>query len=85
MTAPETRTSSGGPQEGVLRSGASVAMNDTVRSQVVRLQGRAVTAVELADIAGVEANTVRKIAKELLDMLERDLQRRLAEGDDPSQ
>ena len=60
-------------------------MNDTVRSQVVRLQGRAVTAVELADIAGVEANTVRRIAKELLDMLGRDLQRRLAEGDDPSQ
>ena len=59
-------------------------MNDTVRSQVARLQGRTVTAVELADIAGVEANTVRKIAKELLEMLERDLQRKPAEGDHPS-
>ena len=59
-------------------------MNDTVRSQVARLQGRTVTAVELADIAGVEANTVRKIAKELLEMLERDLQRKPAEGDYPS-
>ena len=84
MTAPETRTSLGGPQEGVLKSGASVAMNDTVRGQVARLQGRAVTAVELADIAGVEANTVRKIAKELLDMLGRDMQCELAERDDPS-
>ena len=58
-------------------------MNDPVRSQVARLQGRTVTAVELADIAGVEANTVRKIAKELLEMLERDLQRKPAEGDYP--
>lgn len=32
------------------------------------------TAAELAGIAGVEANTIRRIASELLDMLERDLQ-----------
>ena len=34
-----------------------------------------ITAVELANIAGVEANTVRKIAKEMFDMLEKDMER----------
>jgi len=34
----------------------------------------AVTAVELADIAGVEVNTIRKIAGELFDMLEKDME-----------
>lgn len=33
-----------------------------------------VTAVELADIAGIEANTVRKIAAELLEMLRNDME-----------
>ncbi len=33
-----------------------------------------VTAVELADIAGVKANTVRVIARELFEMLERDME-----------
>ena len=41
--------------------------------EITRMEIPTVTAAELAGIAGVEANTVRKIAKELLDMLERDL------------
>ena len=35
---------------------------------------RQVTAVDLAHIAGVDSNTVRKIASELLDMLKRDME-----------
>jgi len=35
-----------------------------------------VTAVTLADITGVEANTVRNIAKELFEILERNVESR---------
>lgn len=42
-------------------------------SEIARPGRRTVTAAELAGIAGVEANTVRKVAKELFDMLEKDL------------
>ncbi len=60
----------GDPGVDFLRSG----VQDVTTSQDSQHARQSITAVELADIAGVEANTVRKIAKELFDMLKRDVE-----------
>jgi len=57
-------------------------MSDSDSIQIARPERRAVTATELAGIAGVEASTVLKIAKELFGMLEKDLHNELAGKDE---
>jgi hypothetical protein len=71
-----SRVFSGDPRGDFHISGAWVAVTEQKSGHLTwpRRHRLDVTAVELANIAGVEANTVRKIAAELLSMLERDMQ-----------